>query len=59
MHPKEYLERIVGRTARLERGEVPGGDQVIYGYRRENNRLVISEEEAQLVQKIYEWYLAS
>ena len=59
MDPKEDMERIIGRKARLERSEVPGSDRVIYGYRCENNRLIINEEEAQLVRKIYKWYLAS
>ena len=49
---------IMGRKARLERGEVPGGDQVIYGYQRDNKRLVINKDEALWVRKIYGWYLS-
>ena len=49
---------MMGRRARLERGEVPGGNQVKYGYQKVNKRLEIQEEETMVVQKIFEWYLA-
>lgn len=49
---------LMGRRARLERGEVPGGDQVRYGYRKQDRRLEIEEDEARWVRKIYGWYNA-
>ena len=49
---------VMGRKARLERGEVPGGDQVKYGYQRVDKRLEICEDEAKIVRQIFEQYIA-
>ncbi|MFZ1756359.1 MAG: recombinase family protein, partial [Caldilineaceae bacterium] len=49
---------IMGRKARLERGEVPGGDQVKYGYKRVDKQLEICEEEATVVRRIFDMYIA-
>lgn len=49
---------IMGRRVRLERGEVPGGDQVRYGYRKVNKRLEIVEEEAVIVRNVFTWYIS-
>lgn len=48
---------IMGRRARLERGEVPGGDQVKYGYKRAEKHLQIDEQEASMVRNVFEWYI--
>jgi site-specific DNA recombinase len=48
---------IMGRRVRLERGEVPGGDQVKYGYRKVDKRLAIHEKEAEIVRKVFAWYI--
>lgn len=47
---------LMGRRVRLERGEVPGGDQVRYGYHKVNKRLEIDEAEAKVVRMVFEWY---
>jgi DNA invertase Pin-like site-specific DNA recombinase len=47
----------MGRMGRLERGEVPGGAQVRYGYEKVDKHLVINESEAEIVRQIYKWYL--
>jgi len=49
---------MMGRKARLQKGEVPGGDQVKYGYKKVKKRLATHEEEAKIVNKIFEWYIA-
>ncbi|MBX3053142.1 MAG: recombinase family protein [Caldilineaceae bacterium] len=49
---------IMGRRARLERGEVPGGDQVKYGYASVDKYLEICDEEATIVRRIFDWYIA-
>lgn len=49
---------IMGRRARLEKGEVPGGDQVKYGYKKVERRLEIEEAEAAIIRQIFEWYIA-
>lgn len=47
---------IMGRRARLKRGEVPGGT-VRYGYQKdENNRLVVNDQEAEVVHRVFKWY---
>jgi DNA invertase Pin-like site-specific DNA recombinase len=47
---------IMGRRARLKRGEVPGGT-VRYGYQKdENNQLVVDDAEAEVVRRAFEWY---
>lgn len=47
---------IAGRRARLERGEVPGGN-IRYGYGRgEDKRLSVIEAEAAIVRQIFTWY---
>jgi len=48
---------IMGRRARLAQGEVPGGDQVKYGYRKNGKELEIEEQEAEIVCKIFAWYI--
>ena len=48
---------IMGRRGKLERGEVPGGDQVKYGYRREDRRLHLEETEAQIVRLVFRMYI--
>lgn len=49
---------IMGRRARLERGEVPGGS-VRYGYTKgEDKRLAIEPEEAEVVRQVFAWYTA-
>jgi site-specific DNA recombinase len=48
---------IMGRKARLQRGEIPGGCPR-YGYERdETNHLAVNEEEARWVRQIFEWYI--
>lgn len=47
---------IMGRSGRLERGEVPGGNQVKYGYFKVNKRLEIHLQEADIVRKVFHWY---
>jgi DNA invertase Pin-like site-specific DNA recombinase len=49
---------VMGRRVRLERGEVPGGDQVKYGYRKVDRRLEIHEQEAEMVRKVFAYYIA-
>ena len=49
---------LMGRKARLAKGEVPGGDQVKYGYKKVNKHLEINEDEAEIVNKIFKWYIA-
>jgi len=49
---------IMGRRGRLERGEVPGGDQVKYGYARVDKHLSVCEEEAVIVRRIFAMYIA-
>ncbi len=49
---------IMGRRARLERGEVPGGDQVKYGYKRSEKHLHLDEQEAAMVRNVFEWYIS-
>ncbi len=49
---------IMGRRVRLERGEVPGGDQVRYGYRKVNKRLEIDEDEAAIARQVFAWYIS-
>lgn len=47
----------MGRRARLERGEIPGG-VTKYGYwRTEANKNAIDEREAKIVRQIFTWYL--
>lgn len=41
-------------AAKVRRGEHIG--KVPYGYNRENQRLMINEEEAKVVRDIYDWY---
>lgn len=48
---------LMGRRARLERGELPGGDQVRYGYKRVDKHLEIEETEAYIVRKTFEMYI--
>ncbi len=49
---------IMGRAARLERGEAAGGN-IIYGCRKdEQKRLAIHESEAAIVRQIFAWYTA-
>ena len=48
---------IMGRRGKLERGEVPGGNQVKYGYRRENRRLEVEQSEAEVVRLIFKMYI--
>ena len=48
---------LMGRRGRLERGDVPGGDQVKYGYRRENRRLDIDKSEAEIVRLVFKMYI--
>lgn len=50
-------DRMVrGRRAKLERGEIPGGE-VRYGYfKNEANVLEINEQEARTVRQLFEWY---
>src|SRR6266496_3161076 len=48
---------IMGRRVRMERGEPPGGP-VLYGYAKDGNKhLIINDEEARIVQQIFEWYI--
>ena len=47
---------VMGRRARLERGEIPGG-QTKYGYWRKDNKNAIDEREAKIVRQIFDWYL--
>jgi site-specific DNA recombinase len=47
----------MGVKARLRRGDANTG-QDRYGYRREGEIIVIVEEEARWVRKIFEWYLS-
>lgn len=47
---------MMGRRARLERGEVPGGDQVRYGYKKVDHHLETEEKEAGVIRQIFEWY---
>lgn len=48
---------VMGRRVRIERGEIPGGP-IRYGYSKgEDNKLYINEKEAEVVQKIFEWYI--
>lgn len=49
---------MMGRRAHLERGEVPGGDQVKYGYKKAGRRLEIDEAEVQVIYRIIDWYIA-
>lgn len=49
---------LMGRRARLEKGEVPGGDQVKYGYCKVNKRLEIDKAEAEIVEQIFAWYIS-
>lgn len=49
---------IMGRRARIERGEPPGGP-VHYGYSKdEKMRIIINEPEARVVRQIFDWYTA-
>lgn len=49
---------IMGRRARIERGEPPGGP-IHYGYSKdENMRIIINEAEARVVRQIFDWYVA-
>ena len=41
-------------AVKVRRGEHIG--KVPFGYNRENQKLVIHDEEAEIVQKIYSWY---
>jgi site-specific DNA recombinase len=48
---------VMGRRARLERGEIPGGPTK-YGYwKSEGNKNAIDEREAKIVRQIFNWYL--
>ncbi len=49
---------LMGRRAHLERGEVPGGNQVKYGYKKVERRLEVEEKEAAVIRQIYEWYIS-
>jgi site-specific DNA recombinase len=49
---------LMGRRARLERGEPPGGDQQPYGYRKADRHLEIEADEAEVVRNIFRWYIA-
>ncbi|HUS94135.1 MAG TPA: recombinase family protein [Patescibacteria group bacterium] len=49
---------LMGRRARLERGEVPRGNQVRYGYSKVKKRLEIDEEEAAIVRQMFDWYVS-
>jgi site-specific DNA recombinase len=47
---------VMGRRARIERGEVPGGP-CRYGYQKgEDKRLMLYETEAAIVRQVFEWY---
>ncbi len=49
---------IMGRRARIERGEPPGGP-IRYGYSKdENMHIFINEAEARVVRQIFEWYIS-
>ena len=52
-----HSRMLMGRRARLQKGEVPGGDQVKYGYKKVNRRLALNEDEAKVVRKIFDWYI--
>lgn len=48
---------VMGRRARLERGELPGGTTK-YGYwKTEGNQNAVDEREAKIVRQIFAWYL--
>ncbi len=48
---------VMGRRARLERGELPGGPTK-YGYRKTvDNKNAVDETEAEIVRQIFDWYL--
>lgn len=50
-------ERMVrGKKTRLERGEVPGGPARYGYYKNDENRLEVNEDEATIVQQVFEWY---
>jgi site-specific DNA recombinase len=47
---------MMGRRARLKRGEVPGGS-VRYGYKKVDKTAVVNEDEARWVRQIFDWYI--
>lgn len=49
---------MMGRKARLEKGQLPGGNQVKYGYKRVDKHLEMEEPEAEIVHQIFAWYIA-
>jgi site-specific DNA recombinase len=57
---ESIIERTVtARQESLRRGRLPGGDQLLFGYRRaEGNKPEIVEDEAALVVEMFRWYVA-
>lgn len=50
---REIIERLrKGRQERVRKGLFPGGN-LPYGYRRENRKVIIDRDEAEIVRKIY------
>ena len=50
---------LAAREESLRRGRLPGGDQLLYGYRRgEGNLPEVDQPEARLVKDMFSWYAA-
>lgn len=55
---RKTSERVrFGFQRAIDKGVVLGNSK-IWGYRKENGRLVVDETEAELVRKVFEWYAA-
>ena len=46
---------MMGRRARLKRGEVPGGP-IRYGYEKVDKHLAVNDKETAIVHQVYKWY---
>lgn len=46
-----------GKIAKIQAGKVLGAGPRLYGYRRQDNQLVICESEAQVIRRIFDWYI--
>lgn len=56
---ENIIERTMsGKIFKMKSGELDYTDNPPFGYRKENKRIVINEEEAALIRKIYEEYLS-
>lgn len=54
---KKIVERTIrGRNAKARAGKIIGAWRAPYGYRRDGDKLVVDEKEAEIVRQMFAWY---